>query len=159
VLEFLNDPSFAVRICAAMAPGLRGHRDATAVLLDAFNGHVTQIDGWFTDGPPQFVGWPRFYVIDRLLETVKDFEKLADGAIALLPIADKHTVDRDWGKLLAAAFPHGDGVVKSDAQQRFLQALVDQQNLWDRAYANPEKWFRKAGLPYDRKGCAARLQV
>jgi hypothetical protein len=98
VLGFLNDPSYAVRICAALAPGLRGHPDAIAVLLDAFNRHVTQIDQWFTNPPPQFFGWPRFYVVDRLVETVRNFDQLVDGAVALLSIADKHTVDRDWGQ-------------------------------------------------------------
>jgi hypothetical protein len=137
---------------------MRQNADARRVLLDAFNNHVTEIDGWFVDRPPQFWGWPRFYVVDRLVETVKDFDQLLPGAIALLPIADKHTVDRDWGKLLAAAFPSGDGVVTTDGQRRFLQALVDQRNLWDRVYANPETWFRKAGLPYDRKACAIRAK-
>ena len=154
VLESLSDPSRAVRVCAALAPGLRGHPAATAALLDAFNHHVTEIDGWFTNRPPQFFGYPRFEVVARLVESVKDFDRLVPGALALLPIADKRTVDRDWGPLLAAAFPAGDGIVKTPAQRQFLQALVDQRKLWDPVYGNPLQWFRKAGLTYDRKACA-----
>jgi hypothetical protein len=157
VLDNLNDPSHAVRICAALAPGLRRHPAAVAALLDAFNGHATAIDGWFTDRPPQFFGHPRFAVVARLVEVVDDFDRMLPGALTLLSIAHKHTVDRDWGPLLAAAFPAGDGVITTTAQRRFLQALVDQRPLWDPSYGNPEQWFRKAGLPYDRKACAAKL--
>jgi len=152
--DLLEDPSPAVRICAALTPGLAGNAAATSELLDALKHHAADIDGWFTNTPPQFSFRPRFSVVARLVEQVKDFELLVDAAVAVLPVATKYTVDYDWGPLLAAAFPDGSGVVKTEAQRRFLAALVDRRQLWDAKFWNPREWFQKAGLPYDRQACA-----
>ncbi|HWS90514.1 MAG TPA: hypothetical protein VN282_26335 [Pyrinomonadaceae bacterium] len=152
--DFLEDPSPAVRICAALTPGLAGNAAATLELLDALKHHAVDIDGWFTNTPPQFSLRPRFSVVARLVEQVKDFEMLADAAVAVLPVTTKYTVDYDWGPLLAAAFPDGSGVIKTEAQHRFLAALVDRKLLWDPKFWNARAWFEKAGLPYDRQACA-----
>jgi hypothetical protein len=153
----LKAPAPGVRVCAALSPMMVGNEAATGVLLDAFNHHAKEIDGYFRDRPPQFDMHPRFYVIARLVEVVRDFDRLLPGAVAVLDVATKHTVDRDWGPLLAAAFPAGDGVVRTDAQRRFLRAIVEHDPLWDRAYANPIPWFRKAGFTYDRRACRRAL--
>ena len=66
-----------------MAPALAGNDAATKELVEAFNHHTMSIDGWFVEQPPQFLLRPRFYVVVRTGERVKDFEQLATGAIAL----------------------------------------------------------------------------
>lgn len=151
--EFLADLSRAVRVCAAMAPALAENVAATKELLDAFNQHVTAIDDWFVERPPQFIVRPRIYVVGRTRERVNDFERLATGAIALARMA----TDWEWGPLLPIAFPDGSGIVRTASQRQFLSALVARGgDVWK--IGNAWEWFKKAGLPYDREGCARRLK-
>jgi hypothetical protein len=154
---FLEDPSPAVRMCAALAPALKDHPAAIYELLRALALHAGEIDGWFVERPPQFHARPRFAVIARLAEQVRDFERLVDAAVATITISSAMLVDYDWGPFLAAAFPDGNGVVKTAAQRKFLTALVNRAELWDPRIGNADKWFKKAGLPRDRAQCAARL--
>jgi hypothetical protein len=156
--EFLGDPSPAVRMCAAMAPSLADDPTALFELLGALEHHAGDIDQWFVATPPQFSMRPRFSVVARLVQQVPDFDWLANAAVAVAGIAGKHFVDFDWGPLLAKAFPDGNGLVTTDAQRRFLAALVDNAKLWDPKYGNPWKWFQKAGLTYDRAACAERVE-
>ena len=156
-VQFLEDPSPAVRMCAALAPALIEDERAIGELIRLLKEHAKEIDAWFTDRPPQFQAHPRFTVVTRLAWHVKDFDRLVDAAIAAVGVAAKETVDRDWGPMLAAAFREGDGVVRTRAQRRFLQALVDRKDLWDSKYGNPIMWFKKAGLPYDRGECRKRV--
>ena len=156
-LSFLADPFPAVRVCAALAPAVSDDEGATAELLQALEKHAGEIDGWFHVRPPQFTSNPRFSVVSRVLERVHDFDRLANAATAVARITQKLCVDSDWGPLLAAAFPDGGGRVRTDAQRSYLRALVDRADLWDRKFGNPIKWFKQAGLPYDRAECAARL--
>ena len=155
-VEFLDDPSPAVRMCAALAPELASDA-ATGELLAALERHARRLDAWFTDRPPQFRLQPRFAVVARLLERVDDFDRLADAAVAVVRASSKYCVDHDWGPLLAAAFLDGTGAVASDAQRRFLRALVKKKELWDPRLGNAHKWFEKAGLPRDRRACAKLL--
>lgn len=156
--SFLTDPSPAVRVCAALAPALATNETATRELLQALEQHADEVDGWFTDKPPQFPMRPRFALLARLMERVTDFERLATAAVSLARITTSHCVDMEWGPLLAAAFPDGRGEVKTDAQRRFLAALVENTKLWDPRFGNPLKWFKKAGLPYEREPCTAKLR-
>jgi hypothetical protein len=151
---FLSDPSPAVRMCAALAPSLAAAPRAVDELLGALEKHAGEIDGWFVEKPLQFAMRPRFYVVARLIERVKDFDRLAPAAIGVALITEKFCIDHDWGPLLAAAFPKGGGLVDSDAQRRFLGALVGNAKLWDPTLGNASKWFKPAGLPYDRDACA-----
>lgn len=157
--EFLEDASPAVRVCAAMAKGQETNEAATRELIQALEHHAVQMDDWFKVRPPPFAMRPRFYVLKRLLERVKDFERLLPVAVTLARVTVKQCVDMEWGPLLAAAFPAGDGQVRTDAQRRFLSELVANARLWEPTFGNPEKWFRKAGLPYQRNACAERLTV
>lgn len=104
--------------------------------------------------PPQFSMRPRFSVIARLIQEVKDFDRLSNAAIALAGVTAKHCVDFDWGPLLVAAFPDGNGTITAESQRRFLTALVKRSELWDSTFGNAFKWFRQAGLPYDRQAYA-----
>ncbi|WP_223637985.1 hypothetical protein [Corallococcus sp. EGB] len=155
--EFLEDASPAVRVCAAMAKGLETNEAATRELLQALEHHAAQMDDWFKVRPPPFKMRPRFYMLERLLERVKDFDRLLPVAVTLARVTVKQCVDMEWGPLLAAAFPAGDGQVRTDAQRRFLSELVANADLWDPTFGNPGMWFRKAGLPYQRAACAERL--
>lgn len=157
-IVFLEDHSPAVRMCAALAPSLAANPVAINELLSALEQHAGEIDDWFVDKPPQFPIRPRFPVVARLIQQVKDFDRLVNAAIALVSVTTKHCVDFDWGPLLTAAFPDGSGVVKAGAQRRFLGALMKKSELWDSTYGNAYKWFKKAGLPYDRESCARRLK-
>jgi hypothetical protein len=153
-VAFLRDPSSAVRMCAALAPSLAGDGRATDELIGALERHAREIDGWFVEKPFQFATKPRFYVVARLLERVEDFDRLAGAAIAVARVTEKFAIDHDWGPLLAAAFRKGGGVVETEAQRRFLAALVDNADLWDPKLGNASKWFTGAGLRYDRDVCA-----
>jgi hypothetical protein len=157
-VEFLEDPSPAVRMCAALAPGLAADPTAIAVLLDSLEGHAGEIDSWFVEKPPQFPTRPRFPVVARVIQQVKDFDRLVNAAIAVVGVTHKYCVDSDWGPLLAAAFSDGSGTIKTTAQHRFLGALVKQRKLWDRTLGNARQWFKQAGLPYDREACARRVK-
>lgn len=155
-VAFLEDPSPAVRMCAALAPGLAADPAAVAELIRALES-AASIDDWFTERPPQFSMRPRFTVIDRLVERVKDFERLVPAAEAVIRVTWNHGVDFDWGPLLVAAFPDGSGTIRTEAQRRFLLALVAKAELWDPTCGNAYKWFKQAGLPYDRRLCAERV--
>jgi hypothetical protein len=143
--ELLDDPSLPVRVCAALSPALAADERATAVLLAAAR-DAAQLDASFEPRPPQMARWPRCTVIRALLERVHDFERLADAAAAVAAVTNVSCVDFDWGPLLAAAFPRGDGVVRTAGQRRSLRALVDQPDLWDRKAGSPRRWFAEAGL-------------
>jgi hypothetical protein len=74
-------------------------------------------------------------------------------------VTAKFCVDFDWGPWLAAVFADGTGTIKTEAQRRFLGALVNKQELWDSTFGNAFKWFKQAGLPYDRDDCARRIET
>jgi hypothetical protein len=154
---FLDDPSPAVRMCAALAPDLMGNSAAINELLTALERHAGEIDSWFVERPPQFAFRPRFSVIARLVQQVKDFDRLVNAAIAVVDVTSSSCVDFDWGYLLVSAFSDSSGIIKTDAQRRFLGALVKHQELWDPPLENAYKWFKQAGLPYDREACATRV--
>lgn len=158
--DFLNDPSPAVRMCAALAPGLARDPGAINELVAALEHHAGDIDGWFTDRPPQFQVHPRFYVVARVIEGATDFEQFAAGAVAVVGITSRQCIDHDWGPLLAAAFQDGSGVVTTEAQRRFLGALVNRADLWNHGstLGNALKWFEQAGLPFDRGECERRTK-
>jgi hypothetical protein len=153
-IAFLKDPSPAVRLCAALSPSLATDSGAISELLHALERHAGEIDNWFVERPPQFIMRPRFRVVTRLLEQVKDFGRLVNAAISVANVTEKYCVDFDWGPLLASAFSDRSGIIKTEAQRRFLCALVENRRLWDPRFGNPVKWFKKVGLPYDRKACA-----
>jgi hypothetical protein len=157
-LDFLEDPSPAVRMCAALVPGLATHAAAIQQLLNALEQHAGAIDNWFVEQPPQFAMRPCFPVVARLIDQVKDFDRLVDAAIAVAGVTAKYCVDFDWGPLLAAAFSDGSGIIRTEAPRRFLGALVEHTELWDPKFGNASKWFKQAGLPYDRRLCSRRVQ-
>jgi hypothetical protein len=157
-VSFLDDPSSAVRMCAALAPGLATDPAAINVLIETLEQHVGEIDDWFKERPPQFGARPRFAIVARLTRQVKDFDRIANAAIAVARITSKYCVDYDWGLLLVAAFPDGTGEIRTSAQRCLLQALVDNKELWDPTFGNPLQWFKKAGLPYDRAARAKRVR-
>jgi hypothetical protein len=152
---FLEDRSPGVRMCAALAPSLAAHPAAIAELIRDLE-NAADIDGWFVERPPQFSMRPRFTVVARLVERVKDFERLVSAAEAVVRVTWKFGVDFDWGPMLVAAFPDGRGLVRTEAQRRFVRALVSKAEMWDPSCGNAYKWFKQAGLPYDRSLCAER---
>ncbi len=153
-IEFLDDPSPAVRMCASLAPALATNPAAIKELLTYLEKHVDSIDTWFEEGPQLFPMKPRFEVVARLVEQVKEFARLEEAAVAVARFTSKYSVDGDWGPLLKAAFPGGNGKIETDSQRRFLAALVENKKLWDPRFGNAQRWFKEAGLPYDRKACA-----
>jgi hypothetical protein len=155
-IDFLEDPSPAVRMCAALAPSLAANPAAIAELLNALEHHAGDIDDWFVEKPPQFATRPRFPLIARLIQQVKDFDRLVNAAIAVVGVTAKYCVDFDWGPLLAAAFSDGGGIIKTQAQRRSLATIVDNNDLLNPNFGNAFKWFKQAGLPYDRQACSRR---
>jgi len=157
-IAFLEDASPAVRMCAALAPSLATNPAAITELLNTLEHHTRDIDDWFPEKPPQFDTRPRFPVVARLIQQLKDFDRLVNAAVAVVSVTAKYCVDFDWGPLLAAAFEDGSGTIKTEAQRRFLGALVERSELWDPRFGNASLWFKKAGLPYDRKACVRRVR-
>lgn len=92
--------------------------------------------------------------IEQAMGAALDHARPRVRAIAVARVTEKFAIDRDWGPLLAAAFPRGGGVVETEAQRRFLAALVENADLWDPKLGNASKWFTRAGLRYDRDACA-----
>lgn len=154
---YLDDPSPAVRMCAALADGLATNSKALELLRHTLEQHAAEIDAWFVEKPPQLVFGARYLVIQRLIAQFEDFAHWADAAIAVVKVAELYGVDFDWGPLLVAAFPDGNGQIQTNAQRRFLQALVDKPHLWEPTFGNASIWFKQAGLPHDRAACAQRV--
>lgn len=154
---FLRHASRAVRVCAALAPALASDDAATEELLSALEHHAAEIEDWFETPPPQFDLHPRFAVVSCVIERVPDFDRLEPAATAVARETMMLAVDLEWGPLLHAAFGHRPGSVATEAQRRFLRALVENADLWDPIFGNPGRWFDDAGLPYDRDACAALL--
>jgi hypothetical protein len=153
--EFLADPHPAVRAAAALAPALADDPAAIREILSALQDPVA-VDNWFQLRLPQFSGSLRYALVDAAVSRVADFTALLPAARAVAKVASKHTVDRDWGPLLAAAFPRPlDHTGELTGPQReYLEALVANDELWDRRYGTAAHWFDQAGLPYDREDCA-----
>ncbi|MDQ6877724.1 MAG: hypothetical protein M3082_08500 [Candidatus Dormibacteraeota bacterium] len=155
--RFLTDPEPAVRACAALAPALATEPGATREILTALADPV-QADAWL---PliPQLDGRLRFLLVKEAIARVASFEELVAAAIAVANVTSHYAVERDWGPLLAAAFPVPVGRPPdfTPAQRSFLAALVTNEALWDRRFGNPRPWFQKVGLPYDRDGCRRLL--
>ena len=156
---FMTDPSPAVRMCAALAPALAANEEAIDELIRTLERDAASIDGWFAEKPPQFEMRPRFAVVARLVRQVTDFDRLVDAAISVVETTDKRRVDYEWGPLLAAAFPAGNGNIENQSQHRFLSALVAKSDLWDPKFGNSWKWFKKTGLPNDRDECARLVEA
>ncbi|WP_431966762.1 HEAT repeat domain-containing protein [Actinacidiphila sp. bgisy160] len=145
---FLTDPDPAVRACAALGTTGPG---AVPALLDAL-ADPGAADAWFDEPLPQFDGWFRFTLLRGLLGRARHFDEVLPAALALAPMYNQHTVDSEWGPLLALAFPtpYVPGHPLTDAQRAFLRVLVDQDACWGNI-ANRVSWLRAAGLPSDRE--------
>lgn len=148
--DFLDDPEASVRTCAALAPALAQDPRAIEELLHA--AEHEDLDSWFLERPPQFRMRPRFAVVNELVKRLPDFEHLADAAVIVARTTQLSFADFEWGPLLAAAVPTPGTL--SLAARRYLAALVENAELWDPRYGNASKWFRDAGLAYDRDACA-----
>jgi hypothetical protein len=160
--QFLTDPDVAVRTCAALAPALAQDTAATAQLLGAL-ADPAALDTWFVDRPPQFWGRVRFTLLEAALKRVDGFEPLLPAAVAIAALASPYTADADWGPLLQAAFPDPGSpprppAVLTLAQRTYLQALVDNADLWETRISNAQWAFHRVGLPYDRNACRKLTQ-
>ncbi|MFF5263873.1 HEAT repeat domain-containing protein [Actinomadura viridis] len=154
----LADPDPAVRACAALSPGLAGNPQATGVLMDALQ-DPPAADAWFTVPPPQFDGWFRFALLAALLERTATFEDVLPAALAVARITSDFTVDRDWGPLLAKAFPrpYVPGDPLTAAQRAFLSALARNFGCFRDDIPDRLPWLDAAGLPATRPAVQALL--
>ncbi|GGY81226.1 hypothetical protein GCM10010363_72550 [Streptomyces omiyaensis] len=91
-----------MRACAALAPSVAHLPRATDVLLTALQDPAAA-DRWFPEPLPLVDGWFRFALLKAAPDRVGAFEDLAPAAMALVPLANDHTVDSDWGPLLVKA--------------------------------------------------------
>ncbi len=131
-IEFLlEDSSQKVRLCAALAPGLAKDETAQQVLIDALVDSADVIDKWFDCPPPQFYGLVRYHVVRHLSLNIANFSRMVDAAVAVIRTAKSEKISSDWGYMLGAAFPDVDGVIKTPAQRKFVEALVANPNVWD----------------------------
>ncbi|MFD7906480.1 HEAT repeat domain-containing protein [Kitasatospora sp. NPDC059747] len=148
--ELLDDADPAVRACAALAPVAAADPRATRVLLAALE-DPKAADGWFPEPLPQFDGWFRFTLLAAAIDLVDDFAELLPAALALVPLADDFTVERDWGPLLVKALPNGfpADAEPTAAQRAFLRAVAANDGCWG-TIGNKIIWLRRVGLPEDR---------
>ncbi|MFD8750197.1 hypothetical protein ACFV0O_04340 [Kitasatospora sp. NPDC059577] len=149
--DLLTDPDSAIRACAALVPLPAEDPRPTAVLLEALSDPHTA-DHWCDAEPlPQFDGWFRFALLRALLARTTTLEEVLDAALALMPMANDFTVERDCGPLLLRAFPDGNAgeAALTDAQRRFVSAIAAKDNCWG-SIGNKITWLRTAGLPTDR---------
>jgi hypothetical protein len=100
-------------------------------------------------------------LVKEAIARVGSFDELVAAGIAVAKMTSQYTVDRDWGPLLAAAFPVRFAAPPgfTPAQRSFLAALVTNQAVWDPRFENPRPWFERAGLPYDRNACRRLLEI
>jgi len=71
-----------------LAPSLAADPAAINEWLNALERHAGDIDAWFVHQPPQFSMRPRFPVVQRLLQQVKDFDRLVNAAIAVVSVTE-----------------------------------------------------------------------
>lgn len=150
----LTDSDPAVRACAALGTTAPG---AVHALLDAL-ADPAAADAWFDEPLPHFDGWFRFTLLRGLLDRARHFDEVLPAALSLVPMCSQHTVDSDWGPLLASAFPepYAPGRPLTAAQHAFLRALADRDACWG-DIANRVSWLRSAGLPTKRAPLRALL--
>ncbi len=162
-VQFLGDPSNAVQLCAALAPAFDTVPQVNALLIALLKDHAGEMNGWFVEKPPQLQRHPRAVVIHTIARRSRAFADYASAAVATIATTDVYAsssfdlmwaADAEWGFLLAAAFPKGDGIVESEEQRSVLKALVGSEVFWNPDYASgARRYFEKAGLPYDRDAC------
>lgn len=164
-VEFLQDPSEPVRLCAAMARAFDKDLQVNASMITLLERHARNVNDWFDEIPPQLRQYPRFSAVQTILRRSQSFDVYARAAVAVVATTDIYSsstfdllcaAQAEWGPLLEAAFPKGDGVVETDLQRAILKALVDNDVFWKLDYASgARRYFEKAGLPYDREACRA----
>jgi hypothetical protein len=154
----LDDPSLAVRAFAALSPRAPVRR-ALDVLREALSDPAA-VDSWFSRPPGHLRRRPRFALVAAAIERADSFADLVDIAVAVAAFTSYHCVDDDWGPLLRAAFPEGraPGQPLTADQRRYLQALVDNPDLWA-PIGNAVFWFRPLGLEQDRRQVEALLRT
>ncbi|MFG2846388.1 HEAT repeat domain-containing protein [Kitasatospora sp. NPDC048296] len=156
--DLLADQDPAIRACAALAPLPAEDPRPTAILLEALSDPRTA-DHWFDAEPlPQLDGWFRFTLLHALLARTTTLEEVLDAALALMPMANDFTVERDWGPLLLRAFPDGNAseAALTDAQYQLLSAIAAKDDCWGNI-GNKITWLRRAGLPPERDSFRALL--
>jgi hypothetical protein len=151
---FLDDPDPAVRVCAAISASAAGEARAVSEVLAALAA-LPASDHWLAQDNPFVEGWLRFTLVAVAVTRVTDFDQLLPAALAVAAVGTKYTVERDWGPLLAKAFPtppDPSGAL-TDAQRAYLQALVANDRLWDPSNGNSTFYLRGLGLPTSREEC------
>jgi len=151
---FLDDPDAAVRACAAISASAAGKARAVSEVLAALAA-LPASDHWLARDNPFIKGWFRFTLVAVAVTRATEFDQLLPAALAVAAVASKYTVEQDWGPLLARAFPtrHDRSGGLTDAQRAYLQALVDNDDLWDPRNGNTTLYLSRLGLPTSRKEC------
>ncbi|BCJ67523.1 hypothetical protein [Polymorphospora rubra] len=159
---WLTDPRPGVRGCAALAPTLADDPAAIDVLV-ALSRSPRAFDRAFAPmlappayrlmSLPQFEGTPRWALIDTVCARVADFERIATGALAVVPLAFRMAPCPDLGPFLEVAFADGwptpDAV--TPAQRALVAAVGEHDELWDPDNAYRQATLTDLGLPDDRE--------
>ena len=153
---WLRDADEPIQACAAVY--LPGDPAATSV-LQAVLGSPTAISGWFTEQP-----WRNSGVSETLLRELVSrnlvFADILPVALAIAKNAGPWFPDRDWGLLLLHAFPGVEfqpGVQPprptslDESQRAYLEALVENDALWDPLNGNRRLARMRAGIPQQRE--------
>ncbi|MER7282482.1 hypothetical protein ABT369_49430 [Dactylosporangium sp. NPDC000244] len=148
----LRDPHPGVRACAALAPALADDPAALDEILAALADPLAP-ETWFAEPPPQFDQHIRFTLIAAATARTDDPQRLLPAALAVAPVASRHTAAFDVGPFLRPFFAGREPGPLSPVQRRFLTALADNDEVWTPGLGAVNRAFREVGLPYDRGEC------
>ncbi len=151
--ELLMDEDPVVRATAALTPVLDGDPLALAEVRRAL-ADWDLADWQVGEYLPQFPEHPRTALLDALLRRTTTVD--AADAEALARATHRVAAQREWQPLLDRLFAEGyrPGAALSEAQRRFLKALVDNDNCWVPPDTKADCLVR-AGLPDDRAALRA----
>ena len=151
--RWLRDPHPGVRICAAMAPALANDPRAVAVLLRAARQPTAFNTVFGTMHMPQLGHSHSVALIEALCQRVRDFDLLADGAIAALNIEDRRALEPYLRVAFIDGLPEADA--STPAQRRFAQTAASRDELWSTGMTAWHAALASVGLPTDRNSWAA----
>ncbi|AGL17556.1 hypothetical protein L083_4046 [Actinoplanes sp. N902-109] len=149
--EWLTDPELAVKVCAALAPGLAEDQTATQVLRTASLDPAAldaSLAGMHLHQVPQH----HHTVAEALCHRVEAFEPLLDSAITAVAYETPGGVSAE--PYLRKAFPHGLPIHGTTAQQTLARAIA----AHDRAWQSDKRWTQalsRTGLPVEREAWLA----
>lgn len=154
IAALLDDEHPGVRACAAIFTAYDNDPAALDEVRSALRDPVAA-DDLLDEQPPQLETRLRF-LVEALLRRTTTFDEVADIAVVIAGVTSENAVRDEWGPLLERAFPEGLTGEMSEAQHRYLAALVANDRCWGNN-GDRSTLFEKIGLPTGREEVRALL--